>query len=291
MRNLILMLFFLLSLDAVAQDFGYGFKTGLNFSSFRGDGETDDSGKSLEKYETNTGFHVGASFAWKATDLMGVRTELLFAQMGSNREFDGGSYYIFNAANGNRIFTGGQRKMALDVTNSYIIIPAMGYYKPLSWLELSAGASVSFLIASNAFGEITYSGTTASGAAIAEFNHEIDANYYTNEPLGAEFPVEPETVQVGSEVVPLPNIAGAYFEFDEDQGKLYKTIDAGLIGGVSLYISKGLFLGFRAQYGLTDVTKSKADVSLFKLDGDNQFISREDKDKNLSLQVSVGFAF
>ena len=68
------------------------------------------------------------------------------------------------------------------------------------------------------------------------------------------------------------------------------AIDFGLNAGVSFFVNRGLFLGFRANYGLSDVTKDIYDVSLAKLNN-GATIGRSDKDANLSLQTSIGFSF
>jgi hypothetical protein len=274
-----------------SQEFGYGFKAGLNFNSFVADSEMDDTGKELEEFTRNTGFHVGAIFSWKATELMGMRGELLFSQKGGRRKFEGPSYYFFTTATGNRIVSAGNRKMTLNVTNSYLDIPVSGYWRPFSWLELHAGAHIGFLVGSTAFGELTYSGKTQNGASVAEFEHELDYNYYSDGVGEADFDSEPPTVQINGEKIPLPQSAGAYYEFTEDPGSFYKAINVGALGGLSLFFNKSLFLSFRANYGMSDLTKPKADVSLVKLDASNQLIPRDDKDKHLSLQASIGFAF
>ena len=291
MTRTVLLVFVLgFSTSALAQEFSYGFKTGLNYNTFVSDSETDDAGNELEKFTNNSGFHVGATFAWKATELMGVRDELLFSQKGGNRDFDGTSYYTFTTTTGNKIFTTGTRKMTLNVTNSYLSIPVMGYFKPAKWVEIYAGGSLSFLIASSAFGELTYEGKTSTGVAISKFTHEIDANYYGDKAGEVDFASSPPTVQIGSEKIPLPQSAGAYFEFTEDRGKLYKTIETSVLGGISFYLNRGLYLSARANYSLNDVTKTKADISLVKLDSDKNFITRDDNDRNLSLQFSIGFS-
>lgn len=288
----ILFSLFLLSLTAnlTAQELKYGFKVGLNFNSIDGDGEMDDAGTVIEEYTGNTGFHVGATLTWEATELMGVRGELLYSQKGSRRGFDGQSYYIFNTNADKKIVTSGTRDQQINVTTSYIDIPVMGYVKPVEWLEVYAGASVGVLVGASGFGGVTYSGTAPNGSPISEFVHDLDANYVSDDPGEARFSDPPTTITIGNEKAILPSAGGAYFEFEEDKGNLFNVIDVGLVGGVSFYLNKGFYVSGRLNYGLTDITKSEADVSLVKLDN-GQFISRDDVDKNFSIQASVGFSF
>ena len=273
-----------------AQDFGFGFKAGLNFNTFKGDAEKDDAGNTVEEFTSNTGFHVGATFAWEATDLMGLRGELLFSQKGSRRSFDGSSYYFFYNQNGEQINIAGTRRMDLNVSNSYFDLPVMGYVKPVKWLEIYAGGSIGVLISSTAFGELTYNGVTSTGAPIEKISHELDFNYFSDKPRAVTPANPPTTVKIGGENVTYPQIAGAYFEFQEDPGNLYRILDAGILAGLSIYFNKGLYVSGRVSYGLLDVTRSKADASLVKLDN-GSFITRDDNDRNFSLQASVGFSF
>jgi hypothetical protein len=279
------------STTSLAQEFAYGFKAGLNFNRFNSESETDDNGNQLETFDGNTGFHIGASFAWKATDLMGVRAELMYSQKGGRRRFEGPSYYIFKAPDDSRIFSTGTREQDFSIVNSYMDIPVAGYVKPLKWLEIYAGASIGFLVGSTGFGEIDYNGKTPTGAQIDEVSYEIDANFLRDNAQDASYAVPPATVKISGEDVPIPQSAGAYFEFDEDRGKLYKIIDTGLLAGLSIYFNKGLYVTGRLNYGMTDITRSKTDVSLVKLDADNNFISTNEKDRNFSIQASIGFSF
>ena len=290
MTRIFLFLFFIcLSANAFSQDIGYGFKAGLNFNSFSGDGEKDDAGNTIEEYTGNTGFHLGISFTWKATDLMGLRGELLFSQKGSRLSFDGQSYYLFKVSGSeDRVVSVGTRDQDINLTSSYFDLPITGYFKPLRNLEIYGGASVGILVGASGFGGITFAGTTPR---VDEFVHDLEVNYLSDDAGEADFSDLPMPLTVGGQAVVLPESGGAYFEFDEDRGKRYQRIDLGLVGGISYYLSQGLFVSGRINYGLTDITKSKADVSLVKLDENNEFISRDDDDRNVSFQFSVGFAF
>jgi hypothetical protein len=274
----------------LAQDFSFGFKAGMSFNTFKGDAEQDDTGASVEDFTSNTGFHVGATVSWEATELMGVRGELLFSQKGSRRNFDGPSYYFFYDQDGEQILTTGNRRMDLNVSNSYFELPVMGYIKPFKWLEIYGGGYAAALISSTAFGELTYQGVGPNGATLDEISHELDYSYFGDKPRGATYANPPQTVKIRGDNIPYPQIAGAYFEFKEDRGKLYKIIDAGVLGGLSVFFNKSLFVSGRLSYGLLDITKSKADVSLGKLE-DGNFITRNDSDNNFSFQASIGFSF
>ena len=287
-RLFTLLFLFAFTYAASAQDFSFGFKTGLNFSNIKGDLEkTTDGGESLDR---NIGFHFGATFAWKATDLMGLRAELMYSQKGTKRAYNGPSYYTFVSLNDVKYPTKGIRKEDLNVNNSYIELPVMAYFKPHSRVEVYGGMSIGILVSSTAFGNLKYSNISGADPTTI-IDHELDFNYLSDKPGEKTYANPAETVKLGGENVPYPQTAGAYFEFVEDRGKLYKAFDLGVIGGVSVYLSKSLYVSARINYGLLDITKTKADVSLSTLDDTNNFISRNDNDRNISTQISIGFSF
>lgn len=291
--NRLLLAFFALCFSATvfAQEMSYGFKAGLNFNTFQGDAETDDAGNELEEFTSNTGFHVGATFTYAATELMGVRGEFLFSQKGGRRTYEGPSYYFLYDLDENRQTITGNRRFDVNVNQAYLEIPVMGYIRPVQWLEFYAGGSIGFLVSSTGFGELTFSdGVAANGNKVQEFTHEMDVNYLGNDPGARSYGSPAKTVSFGGENVPIPQTAGAYFEFTEDRGNLYRIVDVGAIGGLSIFFNKGLYVSGRINYGLSDITKSEADVSLRQLDN-GEFISRDDKDRNFSIQASIGFSF
>jgi len=288
-RLLFFFLAILFSVTSSAQEIRFGFKTGLSFNTFKGDGETDDNGNVLESFSYNTGFHVGATFSYAATELMGLRGEFMLSQKGGRRAYDGPSYYFLYTQDGMRHAVSGNRKIDININQSYLAFPVMGYFRPVRFLEFHAGASVGFLVASNGFGELTFNGVNET-PALQEFSHELDVNFFGDSPRGQNFDTPAKTIPFRGQNVPIPQTAGAYFEFPEDRGKLYRVVDAGLIGGVSIFFNKSLYVSARVNYGLTDITKSKADVSLRQLDN-GEFITRDDDDRNFSIQASVGFSF
>jgi hypothetical protein len=72
---------------------------------------------------------------------------------------------------------------------------------------------------------------------------------------------------------------------------LYNSVDYGLVGGISYYISSGLYLTARVQYGLADITNNDADLSKAHVGTNGELIYRADKHQNFMIQASVGFSF
>ncbi|HFA47487.1 MAG TPA: hypothetical protein ENJ95_00560 [Bacteroidetes bacterium] len=285
------LLFTIFGTALMAQEFGYGFRAGLSFNTLISDSETDANGTELESFTSNTGFHVGAIFTWKATDLMGARAEFIYTQKGGRRTFKGPSYYTFTTTTDKEILTTGTRELNLNLTSSYFEFPITGYVKPLEWLEVYGGVSAGFMVASNVFGNLKYTdGQTSNGIGFDAIDYEIDGNYNTDNINKQIFRNPVKTISIGNETVEVPNSVGVYYEFEKDPGRLYKTFELGAVGGISVYLNKGLFVSGRVNYGLTDITKTNADVSLAKLEN-GKFIKRDDKDRNFSIQASIGFSF
>ena len=285
-----LIVFFVLTYITTWSQISSGFKVGLNFSTIRGPLETDDNGKEVESNSFGTGFHVGAAINYKVTDLFGARLEILFSQKGTSYSYDGQSYFVLNTEAGRKIVTTGNRKMDLSLTNAYIDLPLIAYFKLGSKIEVSGGIGLGFLVASSATGEMTYSGQASNGAPVEKFIIGLDNNYFKDE-IG-EIDLTDATIRtLNGETSKIPRNAGAYFEYtDAMKGSAFNVIDLSLNAGLSYFINRGLYFGLRLNYGLSDVSNKDFDVSKVKLNGD-QLIKQDDKDTNLAIQASIGFSF
>lgn len=261
-----------------------GVKIGLNISNLKGPAETDlDKGTVLESTENYTGFHMGPSFSIPFSDRFGVRGELLYSKKGFKYKYQGTSPRLFRYDN-NQGFGGtiGQANLGLSVNFVNLDVPLMAYAR-LGKLELSGGAYLSVLFQKVADGALQYSWKNLDGT---EGQIELyQVHNYNKDVIGGADDSETITTQVNGRNVTLPRTVGAYYDFPEDKGNLYKSLDYGLIGGASFYISSTLYVGARLQYGLVDLTNNSADMSRYLGYPNN----REDKDYNYNIQVSVGF--
>ena len=88
-----------------------------------------------------------------------------------------------------------------------------------------------------------------------------------------------------------PKTLGAYYDYPEDKGNLYKSIDFGLVGGIAYYISNALYITGRVQYGLSDITNNDADLAKARVGTNGELIYRDAKHQNFMIQASVGFSF
>jgi len=286
MRTLTLILTtFLFIGTSSAQEFSFGFKAGLNFSKIDGELETNSSDSNLEEANLSKGFHFGPIFNLKLTDAFTVRGELLYSQKGTDYNYNGQSFWLFYPQNGDPILhNGGNRNMRLFVSNSYLDIPILAVLR-LGRIELSGGVNAALLISSKATGELTY-----AAANIDPFTTSLEYNFRKDVPT-TDAGTDPFLRAVNNTDVTVPKETGAYYGSFGRSDKLYNSFDLGLNAGIAFYLSEGLFVSFRMNYGLLDITKEEQDFSASRLSDDNTFIMRNDIDKNVSLQASVGFSF
>jgi hypothetical protein len=290
-RFLLLSVFTCIYTMGFAQDFGYGFKAGLSFNRFLGPSEMDSQGAELEEMVNNTGFHVGAIFNLKFIKEFGARAEILYSQKGGRNRYDGPSFFTLYTVDSDEVQTTGNRKSSININASYVDIPIGVWYRPLNWLEFSAGGNIGILGGSSGAGQVTYSGISENGGNVPEFSITLEHDYYRNETGDASFGSGSNFIEVDGEQIELPSRSGAYYEFPRGEGSAYNPLDIGVYGGFSLFLNKGFFLGMRVNYGLTDVTNNNNDYSLLSKDSNGEPIPRDDVDRNFTIQTSLGFSF
>lgn len=269
----------------------YGFKTGLNFATIKGDSELGTGGAALENWKNVTGFHIGIALGYPVTDHFGVRGEFTYSKKGAKYTFDGPSYKFFRN-NATTKFTTGNARYLINITNSYIDIPVMAYGR-FGDFEISGGLYGAIMVQSVGEGALTYSNAISSvppNNPVAELKVNLSHNYRRDDPGEGEAG-EVVSVQVDAAKFDVPKTQGAYFDYTEDRGSLYNSFDYGLVGGISYYLSRALYAGVRVQYGLADLTRNEADLSRATLNDDLTPVYRDDKDRNFVIQASVGFSF
>jgi hypothetical protein len=287
-RLLLLCLAFALSgtLSLTAQEFSGGFKAGLNFATFNGPLETGPGDAELESFGNSINFHIGAIANVRFTDVFRMRAELLYSQKGGIINFDGPSYWLFAPSDGSAPFSlDGQRATALEITNTYLEVPIMAVAR-FKKIEFSAGLSAGFLVSSRASGEVEISGSgfTNLDPVSLEFNYLSDKPQELNNMNSS---LEP----VGGQTVFFPETLNARYQQLDDDDNLFNTLDVGFVGGISYYLNQGLFIGARVNYSLIDITETSQDISRSEINEDNTYVTRDDDDRNLLFQLSVGFSF
>ncbi len=262
----------------------YGFELGWSNSKIQGDLEADRNGEEAETQKFNTGFHLSFYARRHFTDLFGLQFGLAYAQRGTRNDFDGASHYkLGRQATTSRLILG-DRVETQDVLNGYLDLPVVAFHKLGGKLELGAGGYVGVLLASKADGEIRMSGDNFN-TFFVNTEKKFLKDDFGDMPFGAQ------EVRINGQTYTEPRRIGAYYEYDADPGdNLYKTLDYGLIGQVGFYFNESLNLKARFTYGLADVTEMNADVSKGATNLGEQ-IFRDDTDRNLSMQLSLGFLF
>jgi hypothetical protein len=261
----------------MGQSLSYGFKAGLNTSAFDGPLEN-------ERKQNQVGFHIGVIFKYELTDLFGLRGEFMYSQKGSEYFYDGPSFFYLEEE-GNSDLVRGTRNLNLSISNDYLDFPIMVYGK-FGRIELNGGFNVGLLVGSSGTGQLRFTG---DDPPVDEFSFNLDYRYYRDEP-GEGDRFEEESIRVGPDNYLLPKQLGAYYEYDEKDGSRFNFIDVGLVAGISFYLNEGLYLGARGNWGLVDVTNGDMEPDYSSFQG-NVPARRNDTDKQISYQFSLGFSF
>ncbi len=285
MRFKIILPFILFALSSFiinAQDYNIGVRAGLNWSMLGGE---------LEQGETASfqdGFHFGINFTWNFTDRFGLRGEVSYTQNGHKKEYSGPSYFIIHSAD--YVDEGTLNSYLLEQSNASIGLPFTAHVRLSKKWEIFGGAYTNFIFGPTANGSLDYDSTIAADNIV--IIQSLDYNYFDDVALEGNFIVPGiEVIVNGTNLVTVPQIAGAYYQFDEVEENLFKVIDVGLVGGFSYYFNPGFYASARAEYGFRDLTRRASDVSLRELNSGNGFVLRDDNDTHLGMQFSLGFKF
>ena len=287
MKQLILVFLLLPAIGMHAQ-FSYGFRAGLSYSKLLGNQELDDAGMALDEYRFASGFHIGLTTNYALTDLFGFRSEIIFTQRGTEYKYDGDSYYILERRTTKERWIPGRRIQDYNISMASFEIPIVAYYR-IGSLELLGGINTAFILSSSGGGNIDFEGVSPSGKDIDPFRVTLQYNFNKDEAKGSG----PYDLLVRVDGVNLytPTIVGAYYDFEEKHGGKFNVIDVGIVGGLAYYMNQGLYLSGRVTYGLLDADDDQYDISLYKLDSNNNLIYRTDKNQHLTIQASIGFLF
>ncbi len=263
-----------------AQDrLSYGFKAGLNSSKFGGPSLAE------EKFESNIGFHLGVIFRYSITDLFGVKGEFMYSQKGGDYTYEGASPFYLQPLNASPTLLQGERRMSVKVSNAYLDFPVL-FYGRFGPLEINGGINFGLLVSATGGGQLTYD---SDNPPIDPFMLNLDHRYFADEARQAS-PIGSTMLRLENEDIAIARQIGAYYEYEEKRSNLFKRTDFGLNAGLSFFLNEGLYLGFRVNYGLTDVTNEEADITYKTFDGFSPAL-QNDNDNQISYQFSVGFSF
>lgn len=287
---LVILAFSGIQLDA--QGYNIGIRAGLGQSKFSAPVEPG------ETFGLSGGFHFGLSFQWNFNDLIGLRSEVLYNQMGSS--------YNFNAPDGFYVFVPEDRltnviirdtsSITLDHSNAYIQLPQTIHFRISDKLELFAGGYISFLISPVATGNILFGGPGAKqehssrqGLNFEYFSDDAETKFGNFFGTNSGTPI---LIRADGRDVTLRGVENSYdfMAFNIDDSR-FLSIDYGLITGMSYYLNRGLYLMGRVEYGVRDITRNTADYSFVRVNDNETPIFNNDNDKNLGFYLSIGFKF
>ena len=268
------------------QDYEFGIRAGLNYATFQGPFESDVT----ETFSLNNGFHFGIVGLMTFNDYFSIGTEILYDQLGTKYRYEGPSYYRFNVGDVDYLYDDIQ--LNLDVSNSYISVPILAYFRPFKKLEIIAGGYMGFLVSPVAAGRLEFG---------SKFYQNLEYKYYNDNAGGVPYGATTINVKVPQpdgtdEVTTIYKTVGAYYQytadqFNDDTGTYYNWFDLGVTGGFQYFFNRSLYGGLRVEYGFLDITNDRLDRSLKALDEEGNFILRDDVDTNLNFQISLGFRF
>ncbi len=262
-----------------------GVRAGLNYSWFSGPLEVN------EDYSRSNGFHFGLNYSYYFNDYIGLRLELLYTQKGTKQTYLGDTYAVIRRLS-ERIYDNGFTDYELDVSNAYLSIPIIASLQLTKKIEIFGGVSVDFLIGPTGRGRVDYiSNTDPDGIFyIQSFEHNYNSDLAAQ---ASQLSGEIIALIVEGERLDIPRIVGAYYNLNdvEKDGNRFRRTDFSLEAGLNYFLNTGFFIGGSFSYGLVDLTRSEVDVALGELNSDNSYIFRDDYDRQLSLNFSIGFRF
>lgn len=281
--KLIVGLVILLSVSAAyGQDWGGGFRAGLNYNTFAGD-KLDN-----ESYDPNTSFHIGIIVKRYFTDLFGIQGEFLYTQRGAKYNFSGPSkLFVQNRNDATQMsLLSGERRMRYNVTNDYLEFPLLGFAR-VGPIEFSAGFSFGFLIGSFAGGTLTFD---SDQPPVDVFDQELNFRFLNDKAGKISLGVDTKMIRVNNQNYAIASQLGAYTELESAEKNFFRGIETSLMAGLAVYINKGLFLLVRGNYGLNDATNDEVDINFNSFEGNYPSIEAKSIHQ-LSVQVSIGFSF
>lgn len=269
----------------VGQGYYIGIRAGTNYTKFNGPSEMG----AREEFKTANGIHFGLGLGYKLNDLMSIKTEIMYTQNGSKYEFEGDSYYPFLLSDGVFIVYD-SLDLKMDISNAYLHVPLTFNIQTLGKYEFYGGAYVNFMISPIGTGILKFGGRSKDSEN-HQFEQGQDHRYFSDR-AGESAPFAGQIfIIVDERDVNIPSLVGGYYNFSNKVANTYHTIDFGLVGGFNYYLNRGLYLGLRVEYGLRDVTNNRMDVSRTTLNLDESYVFREDNDRHIGLNLSLGFKF
>ncbi len=255
--NLCLFLILMISVTSIHAQFGL--KVGGNLSNLQSYGNSEEG----ESAGFKPGFQGGMFYKAGISEMLSIVVELNYETRGgiSKKEYD------FELPIGDPISGTGlyQIQEESDFTQTYINLPILALIGN-GQLKGYIGANIGYLIAAEGDFKRTVE-TSVGGSSLSseETNLEIDwQNYNSFKNIFTTTPAE--------------------------DGDFFNSLDFGLNLGAMYYVGAGFLVDFRIIQGFADTTNNHYDNSIYPSE-DFTFESREDADRNFSVQFGVAYFF
>lgn len=292
-KYLFVLLAMSISLTGFSQDLKIGVRTGLTYYKLLGPLETN------ERQNFSEGFLFGITGQYNISESFGLRAELSYVQKSSEQEYS--ERFLTVVKNGDtRIPLFGSGLFTIKKTFNVFSIPLHAVYKPFRKFEIFGGVDIDFIAGVNGQGNQRFESNEYSEAIgfVQTFNHNYGNNLigeFVAAPAQFDLLINYDADEDGvAEIIALPRSTTAYYYFDyieDEKFKAFKSFDVALSGGASFYINQGLYIRATLNYGLRDSTNEDFDYSLQEVRSDGTFIFRDDYDRKIGGQLSIGFQF
>lgn len=284
-------------LTGFSQDLKIGVRTGLSFYKLSGPLETN------EAQNFASGFVFAITGQYNLSESFGFRTELSYIQKSSEQVYTERFLTIIKpdlGSGGVRSVLFGGDSYTLEKRFNIFSLPLHAVYRPSRKLEIFGGIDLDFIAGVVGEGNMSFRNNDFEN----EITYRQAFNYNYSNDLRNEFfapaanfnlIIDFDLDQDGeAEKVNVPKTIPAYYYFDfvEDESyKTFKSFDVALAAGASYYINSGLYIRAKVNYGLRDSTFEAFDYSLQEANDDATFIFRDDYDRKIGGQISLGFQF
>ena len=285
------------SLNGFSQDIKIGVRTGSSFYKLLGPLETN------ETQSFATGFVFAITGQYNLSESFGFRTELSYVQKSSLQEYNDHFFTIIRpdlGSAGVRSAIFGGDRYTLEKRFNIFSLPLHAVYRPTRKFEIFGGIDLDFTAGAAGEGNMAFRNSEVDPeiSYIQALNYDYTSNFrseFLAPAASFNLIIDYDLNQDGVvEKINVPKTIPAYyyFDFDEDRNfKTFRTFDVALAAGASYYINPGLYIRVKVNYGLRDTTFEEFDYSLQDVNDDATFIFRDDYDRKIGGQLSLGFQF
>ncbi len=288
----------------------FGLRAGASFSTMFGPSEVGVE----ERHKLTVRVAAGASVKVPFHERFGINAEVVFVQKGSYFSASADNSFLklpdflteqsviygYNKSGNTytkRLDNNYKKRTGMNIINGYIEIPVMFYVEAVDdKLQFDIGASVGFLVSSQALGTLKFGDADILDASSPDASQfiEMDLDYkFIKDEIGALYDGTSKSAKIDGTTRYYPRGPSAYYLTDatSKDENFFNLLEIGLQAGVSYYFTPGLRIGTRVNYSLIDITSDKLDYSFKDLNSDGSYINRNDHDVNFGIQLFVGLQF